>query len=98
MLHDGREFLLGDPSPSALDITVYYQFWSIKNSLANETKDLWPENGQSRLVSWLERIAALDHGTSKDITSLAAFDVAKQAEPIEPKYIDNKNKSEWHVG
>jgi glutathione S-transferase len=98
MLDDGREFLLGDASPSALDITAYYLFWSIKNSLANETKDLLPELAQLRLVSWFERIAALGHGTSKDMTSEEAFDVAKQAEPIEPKYIDNRSKSEWHVG
>jgi glutathione S-transferase len=98
MLDDGREFLLGDSSPSALDITAYHILWVIKNNMENETKDLLPGLSQPRLVSWFERIAALGHGTSKDMTSEEAFDVAKQAEPIDPKYMENKTKSEWHVG
>jgi glutathione S-transferase len=95
MLDDGREFLLGDSLSSALDITAYHLLWVIKNNMANETKDLLPELAQPRLVSWFERIAALGHGTSKEMTSEEAFDVAKQAEPM---YMENIRKSEWHVG
>jgi glutathione S-transferase len=98
MLDDGREFLLGDSSPSALDITAYHILWSIQNSMKNETKDLLPELAQPKLVSWFERIAALGHGTSKEMTSEEAFNVAVQAEPVEPNYIENKTQSEWHVG
>ncbi|CAF4666722.1 unnamed protein product [Rotaria sp. Silwood1] len=97
-LDDGREFLLGNSSPSALDITAYHIIWLIKNNMENETKDLLPGLSQPRLVSWFERIAALGHGTGKEMTSEEAFDVAKQAEPIEPTYIENKTKTEWHVG
>ncbi|CAF4401946.1 unnamed protein product, partial [Rotaria sordida] len=51
-----------------------------------------------RLVKWFERIAAFGHGTSQEITSEEAFDIAKQAEPIEPMYIENKSKNVWHLG
>jgi glutathione S-transferase len=98
MLDDGREFLLGDSSPSALDITAYHILWMIKNNMENETKDLIPELAQPKLVSWFERIVAIGHGTSKEMTSEDSFNVAKQAEPIEPKYIQNKTNSEWYVG
>ncbi|CAF1412848.1 unnamed protein product, partial [Adineta steineri] len=98
MLDDGRMFLLGDSSPSALDITAYHLLWFIKNWKANETDDLLPELAQPKLVSWFERIAALGHGTSEEMTAEEAFQVAKQAEPIEPEYIENKTKSMWNVG
>ncbi|CAF1454604.1 unnamed protein product [Rotaria sordida] len=98
MLDDGREFLLGDSSPSALDITAYHIIWVIKNNMENETKDLLPGMTHPRLVKWFERIAAFGHGTSHEIMSEEAFDIAKQAEPIEPKYIENKSKNVWHLG
>jgi glutathione S-transferase len=98
MLDDGREYLLGDSSPSAFDITAYHLIWFIKSILADETQDLLPELTQPKLVSWFQRIAALGHGVSKEMTLDEAFDVAKQAEPIEPKYMENKTKNKWHVG
>lgn len=98
MLDDGREFLLGDSSPSAFDITAYHILWTLKNNMENETKDLLPGLSQPKLVSWFERIAALGHGTSVEMTSEEAFNIAKQAEPIEPKYIENKTKNEWQIG
>ncbi|CAF1382404.1 unnamed protein product [Rotaria sordida] len=98
MLNDGREFLLGDSSPSALDITAYHLIWVIKNNMENETKDLLPGMTHPRLVKWFERIAAFGHGISHEIMSEEAFDIAKQAEPIEPKYIENKPKNIWHLG
>lgn len=98
MLDDGREFLLGDSSPSAFDITAYHLIWALRNSLANGTKDLIPELNEPKLVSWVERIAALGHGESKEMSSEEAFDVAQQAEPIEPTYIKNERKTEWNVG
>ena len=98
MLDDGREFLLGDPSPSAFDVTAYHLIWALRNSLVNETKDLLPELSEPKLVSWFERIAALGHGVSKEMSLEEAFDVAQQAEPIEPTYIKGERKAEWQVG
>jgi len=66
--------------------------------MENETKDLLPGLSQPRLVLWFDRIAALGHGSSTEMTLEEAFYVAKQAEPIEPTYIENKTKSEWYVG
>lgn len=98
MLDDGREFLLGGSSPSALDVTVYHLIWFIKVNTENETKDLLPALSQPRLVSWFKRIAALGHGTSQEMTAEEAFNIAKQSEPIEPNYINKKAKGEWRVG
>ncbi|CAF2848065.1 unnamed protein product [Rotaria sp. Silwood2] len=98
MLDDGRMFLLGDSMPSAFDITAYHLLWFTKVNFENETKDFFPELSQPRLVSWFQRIAALGHGTSIDITAEEAFKIAKQVEPSEPNYIDNKRNSKWHKG
>ena len=53
MLDDGREFLLGDSSPSALDITAYHILWSIK-SIESETKDLFLELAQPIEPNYIE--------------------------------------------
>ena len=98
MLDDGREFLLGDSSPSALDITAYHLLWAMKNSMENEMKEYLPELFQPRLVSWFDRIAALGHGISTEMSSEEALIIAKQAEPVEPNYMENKTKNKWHVG
>ncbi|CAF3287627.1 unnamed protein product [Rotaria socialis] len=98
MLDDGRIFLLGDSMPSAFDITAYHLLWFIKVNFENETKDFFPELSQPRVVSWFQRIAALGHGTSIDITAEEAFKIAKHVEPSEPNYIHSKRNSKWHKG
>lgn len=98
MLEDGREYLLADPFPSAFDITAYHMIWFININIANETKEMLPALSHPRLVSWFERIAALGHGTSKEITAEDAFNIAKQAEPNEPNYIDKKRSNNWFIG
>jgi glutathione S-transferase len=50
------------------------------------------------LLSWFERVTALGHGTNEEMTPEQAFDVAKQVEPIEPKYISNNPDSKWTIG
>ena len=98
MLDDGREFLLGDTSPSAFDVTAYHLLWVMKNNMIDEAKNLLPQLNDPKLCSWFERIAALGHGTSEEISSEEAFNIAQQAEPIEPTYIKNERKIEWQVG
>ncbi|CAF3673212.1 unnamed protein product [Rotaria sordida] len=98
MLADGREFLLGDSSPSAFDITAYHGLWFVMEVLGNEVEKILSQLNQPKLLAWFERVAKFGHGTRKEMTPEEALDVAKQTEPVEPTYIQNNSKSEWHVG
>ena len=99
MLTDANPFLLGNSSPSALDLTVYHTLWFIKSNGGTEVATLLPQLVQpGSLLSWFERVAVLKHGTSEEITSEEAFNVAKQAEPVEPAYIEGGSNSEWPIG
>lgn len=98
MLDDDRQFLLGDSSPSALDVTVYHIIWAIKNNIENETKDLLSGMSHPKLIEWFERITAFGHGTREEMTAEEAFNIAQQADPIEPTYIDKTSKNTWHPG
>lgn len=97
ILADGRSFLQGEPS--ALDITAYHTLWFIKKNGGSEAENLLPELSKSAVLSsWFERVAALGHGINEEMTPEQAFDVAKQAEPVEPKYISNDTNSKWTIG
>jgi glutathione S-transferase len=98
MLADGRQFLLGGSSPSALDVTVYHGLWFIVGGLGNEVEKLLPQLTQPKLSAWFERLIEIGHGTSKEMTPEEAIDVAKKAKPVEPMYIENDSNSGWHVG
>lgn len=97
ILTDGRLFLQGEPS--ALDITAYHILWFARKNFANGAKDILPELYESKfLFSWYERVAALGHGISEEMTSEQAFEIAKQAEPAETKYISTDGNHRWSVG
>ena len=97
ILADGRLFLQGEPS--ALDITAYHILWFAKKKFTNGAKDLLPEFYQSKLFcSWYERVAALGHGVSEEMTAEQAFEIAKQTEPVQPKYLSNDPNNEWSLG
>jgi glutathione S-transferase len=97
ILADGRLFLQGEPS--AFDVTAYHTLWFIKRNCGNDAENLLPELYKpGLLLSWYERVAAFGHGTSESMTSEQAFDVAKQAEPIEPNYITNNVTDGWTIG
>jgi len=97
ILADERPFLQGEPS--ALDITAYHTLWFIKNNVGSEVENVLPELYQpGLLLSWFERVAAIGHGTNETMTSEQAFDVAKQAEPVEPTYITNHSSNKLTIG
>ena len=97
MLADGRQFLLGEPS--ALDITAYHTLWFLKKNCDTAGENLIPALYKPGvLLSWFERVTAFGHGTSEEMTAEQAFDVAKQAEPIEPTYISTDSTSKWTIG
>jgi glutathione S-transferase len=97
ILADGRSFLQGEPS--AFDVTAYHTLWFVKQNCRNEAENLLPALYKpGLLLSWFERVAALGHGISKTMTPEQAFDVAKQAEPVEPNYITNNSSNKWTIG
>lgn len=97
ILADERPFLQG--APSALDITAYHTLWFIKKNGGSGVENLLPELYKpGLLLSWFERVAAIGHSTNETMTPEQAFDVAKQAEPVEPTYITNHSSSQWTFG
>ena len=99
MLTDASPFLLGSSTPSALDLTVYHTLWFAKVNGGAEVAVLLPQLAQpGPLLSWFERVAALGHGTSEQMTPEEAFNVAKQSEPVEPTYMERGSNSEWPLG
>ncbi|MGH7105682.1 MAG: glutathione S-transferase family protein [Acetobacteraceae bacterium] len=77
MLSDGRSFLVSDEIDRA-DLAVYHGLWFLKAMPIDCSTILepYPEIG-----SWMKRVAAVGNGTSEDMTSRAAIDVAGQATP-----------------
>lgn len=98
ILADGRDFLLGGSSPSALDVTIYHGLWFLMGSLANQTESMFPQLTQPKLTAWFERVANIGHGKSREMTPEEALDVAKRAEPVDPTYIGEDSTNEWLVG
>jgi glutathione S-transferase len=97
ILADGRLFLQGEPS--ALDVTAYHTLWFVKRIRGCGVEGLLPELfTPGLLLSWFERVAALGHGTSHEMTPEEAFNVGKHAEPLEPKFITNDSNTKWKVG
>jgi glutathione S-transferase len=77
MLSDGRKFVLGS-EPSIADCALYNPVWFIKEHLGIKAK---PLDQLPRIVSWMDRIKAIGHGTRTDIPGSAALDIAKAATP-----------------
>lgn len=76
-LADGRAFLTGE-KPGLADANAYYNLWFIQNVFppaANVFTD-------SALVSaWFNRVKAIGHGQRSAVSTEAALDVARAAEP-----------------
>ena len=77
MLKDGRRFLLGD-ALSAADLSAYHVPWFVRKNGGGEAEALLPMGG---LLPWMERVAAVGHGTRADMSSGEALEVARTAEP-----------------
>ncbi len=77
MLSDGRRFLLGD-ALSAADLSAYHVPWFVRKNGGAEAEALLP---LAPLLPWMERVAAVGHGTRADMTAAEALEVARAAEP-----------------
>ncbi|MCA8881648.1 MAG: glutathione S-transferase family protein [Rhodobacteraceae bacterium] len=84
MLGRTGAYLTGDRL-SAADLTCYHSLWLLRANCGAETIDaqlhLRPE-----VVSWMERIAAIGHGSVSEMTPEAAVATARDATPSEPAF------------
>lgn len=80
-LSDGRNFILG-ADPSAADLSAYHPIWFARQNGGDEVNELIAFAGV--IDPWYERVAAIGHGTSSEMSPDQAIEVAKANEPSEP--------------
>jgi glutathione S-transferase len=80
-LADGRRYLLGE-APTIADVSIYHPLWFLCR-LPAWASEIARYEGVAR---WRTQVAALGHGTSTDLASGDAVDIAKAATPalVEP--------------
>ena len=77
MLKDGRPFLLG-PNLSVADLSAYHTLWFVTKNGGAEAKAMLPF---APLAAWLDRVAAVGHGTRESITAEDALNIARLNQP-----------------
>ena len=77
MLKGGRRFLLGD-APSAADLSAYHTLWFATKNGGAEAEAMLP---LGPLRAWMERVAALGHGSRTAMSADEALEVARAADP-----------------
>ena len=82
MLGDERSFLLGQ-HPTLADCAVYHPCWFICGNLGENAA---PLNELPRLRAWMERVHAIGHGESTDLSARDALLTAASAAP-EPQHL-----------
>ena len=80
MLGDGRAFLLGD-APSEADLSAYHMLWFMRRNGGAEVEAMLP---LAPLLGWMDRVAALGHGTRREMPADEALDIARSSEPRDP--------------
>jgi glutathione S-transferase len=79
MLAHNSGYLTGERL-SAADITCYHSLWLLRANCGAETIDA--QLGLSRAIAaWMDRVAAVGHGKSTEMTPEAALARAKEASP-----------------
>jgi glutathione S-transferase len=73
-------FLLGS-RPTIADFSVYHCLWFLRNSPYNAPL----VESRTRVMEWVERMAAFGHGKRVDSTADAALAAARASEPVAPK-------------
>lgn len=88
LLHDGRPFLLGQ-APGAADLAAYHPLWHLRRAggdpaAAQAVLTLLPRLPD--LLPWMDRVAAIGHGTPHEIAAADALAEARHATPapVEP--------------
>ncbi len=74
-LSDGRAFLLG-PDATIADFAFYHPLWFIQRATAVAGfLSAWPG-----VVQWMQRVAAIGHGTPQPLSSAEAIEIARKGE------------------
>ena len=73
---DGRAFLLG-ADPSLADLAIYHPLWYARENLG-EAEGL---EHHPRVLSWMDRMAAIGHGALEEMSPDDALDIARNAQP-----------------
>jgi len=86
ILADGRAFLLGT-APSAADLCAYHPLWHLRRAggnaeAAKTVLELMPT--LKPLLPWMDRMAAIGHGSPHELTGAEALEIAADAAPSEP--------------
>jgi glutathione S-transferase len=81
ILADGRQFIFGD-KPTAADLAAYHPIFFARQNGGPEIEALLPVVA---VGPWYDRVAAIGHGSVTDLTSEEAIEIAKKAQPSEPK-------------
>ncbi len=92
LAHSGP-FLAGDTAGLA-DLTLYHPLWFLGNAGRKVRAVLDPHPG---LVGFMERVAALGHGTKTDLSGAEALAVAQAATPGETSGVA-ENAESWQAG
>lgn len=95
MLRGGRPFLLGD-APSAADLSVYHMLWFTRKNGGAEGEAMLAL--EPPLLAWMERVAALGHGTRREMPAGEALDIARGSEPRNPGLSANGDPSGLRAG
>ncbi|MDF1735750.1 MAG: glutathione S-transferase family protein [Minwuia sp.] len=93
LMRNANPFLGGD-APGLADLTLYHALWFLRNAggKGRAELDVHPE-----LTGFMERIAAVGHGTSRDMTGAEALSVAAAATPDETTGVA-ENAEGWQAG
>jgi glutathione S-transferase len=95
MLRDGRPFLIGD-AVSAADLSAYHPLWFVRTHAGEEADRLLPFDPAT--LAWMERVAALGHGTRSPLGADEALAIARAAEPVALEGVDLDDPSGLKAG
>jgi len=93
-LNQQRQFMLGD-SPALPDALIYYTVWFLRGRYAGGAELL---NEFPALLAWEQRMLALGHGESSDLTSAQALEIARAAKPQTPVTMDANDPQRFAAG
>ncbi|MEQ8659295.1 MAG: glutathione S-transferase domain-containing protein, partial [Gammaproteobacteria bacterium] len=80
-LADGRAFLLGE-RPGWVDLHAMWDPWFLYRFAPTEAERAYGRF--PRIAAWLDRLAAIGHGTRSEMPAAAALDIARNATPLPP--------------
>ncbi len=81
LLSGGQPFLLGD-QPGLADFTAYHIMWFLE-TIGGPSDLLDQQPHKSQLRAWMERVNAIGHGNSTEMSPRQALDCALNAAPAE---------------